>query len=570
MITKDIGQPVEMLVKFLELREIQLEDGQTVIKLHIKEHQAINVFILFLQQSINLKILKLKLNKMLFIVEFLLQNKKMILKDNAYILVVNIQIIKLLKTLDQDLITKDLDFLNYWKCLINKNSMKWLSLVRTDFVDSDLNLSNDNSYKTIQKSWFLIKKIKHQNKNSLKIFLPFYKYLLVDGMVRENTQMEPLLRMKKIKLKLNSIQIKTLQTWNYHHRYTYNKTISLLNEDNERPLYKGVKPENSNTYYSKLELRNLIVPKSSCSHIKWILETPKAIRESAVFEAYKNLQSAISNLKNGHIKYFNLRYKSKKLLKWSIGIPKESIKVYQNGDLGIYEERTTNFRLRTTEKIKEINNDCTIHFNGLNYYICVPELVEMKKNKECNWVCSLDPGIRKFQTIYSPDNDSYITIGEKASGVLYVNLLKLDKLLSKRNSKNVLKIKKLRLRIQHLQDELHYKTINFLCKNYKNIYIPKLTKENDIIKCSNRKISSKTVRNMTVLGHCKFIEKLKTKAEEFTNVKIHIITEEYTSQKCLACNTFTKTKKEMFICKDCNFTLDRDILGSTNILLKNW
>ena len=133
-------------------------------------------------------------------------------------------------------------------------------------------------------------------------------------------------KMDKIKLKLNSIQIKTLQMWNYHHRYTYNKTISLLNEGTERPLYKDVKPENSNTYYSKLELRNLIVPESCCSRIKWILETPKAIRESAVFESYKNLQSAISNLKNGHIRYFNLRYKSKKLLKWTIGVPKESIK----------------------------------------------------------------------------------------------------------------------------------------------------------------------------------------------------------------------------------------------------
>ena len=192
-------------------------------------------------------------------------------------------------------------------------------------------------------------------------------------------------------------------------------------------------------------MRNLIVPESSCSRIKWILNTPKAIRESAVFESYKNLQSAISNLKNGHIKYFNLRYKSKKLLKWTIGIPKESIKVYQNGDLGIYEERTTNFRLRTTEKIREITNDCTIHFDGVYYYICVPKTIQMKRNDKSNWVCSLDPGIRKFQTIYSPDNDSYITIGEKASSVLYSHLLKLDKLLSKKNSKNILKIKRLRL-----------------------------------------------------------------------------------------------------------------------------
>jgi transposase len=54
------------------------------------------------------------------------------------------------------------------------------------------------------------------------------------------------------------------------------------------------------------------------------------------------------------------------------------------------------------------------------------------------------------------------------------------------------------------------------------------------------------------------------------NVNIHIITEEYTSQTCLNCKNLTKTNNEIFICKCCNFTIDRDILGSTNILLKNW
>jgi transposase len=49
-----------------------------------------------------------------------------------------------------------------------------------------------------------------------------------------------------------------------------------------------------------------------------------------------------------------------------------------------------------------------------------------------------------------------------------------------------------------------------------------------------------------------------------------VITEEYTSQKCLNCKKLTKTKDELFKCKSCNFTIDRDVLGSTNILLKNW
>lgn len=567
--TMDIGHPVKMLVNFMESQVIQLEDGLTVIKLHTKELLAINVFISYLQQSINIQLVNLKLNKMLFIVEFLLLNKKMILKDNVYFLVVDILIIKLLKILDLDLITKEKDYLNYWKCLINNNSEKLLSLQRTDFVDSDLNLSNGNCYKTIQKSWFSIKLIKHRNKNSLKTFLPFYKYLLAGGMVKESIKQDQLLRITKVKLKLNSIQIKTFKIWKDHHRYSYNKAINILNEDNERPLYNGIKPENSNVFYSKLELRNLITPADACSRIKWILETPKAIRESAVFEASKNLKSAVSNLKNGHIKYFNLRYKLKKDLKWTIGIPKESLKIHENGDLGIYEERTTMFRIRTTEKINTIKNDCTIHFDGLHYYICIPKEVEIKTNNKYNWMCSMDPGTRKFQTIYSPDNDNYTVIGNRASTILYNNLIRLDKLLSNKNSKNKLKILKLRLRIQNLQSELHYKSVNYLCENYKNIYIPKLTKENDIIK-KERKINTKTVRNMVILGHCKFVERLKTKAETFKDVKVHVITEEYTSQKCFHCKKCTKTTLEIYKCKSCNFTIDRDMLGSTNILLKNW
>ena len=98
--TQDIGHPVKMLVNFLESRVIQLDDELTVIKLHIKEHQAINVFILYIQSSINQKSINLILNKALFIVEFHLLNKKMILNDNVHFLVVNIQIIKLLKMYD--------------------------------------------------------------------------------------------------------------------------------------------------------------------------------------------------------------------------------------------------------------------------------------------------------------------------------------------------------------------------------------------------------------------------------------------------------------------------------------
>ena len=51
---------------------------------------------------------------------------------------------------------------------------------------------------------------------------------------------------------------------------------------------------------------------------------------------------------------------------------------------------------------------------------------------------------------------------------------------------------------------------------------------------------------------------------------VKVITEEFTSQKCLNCRENTKTSSEVYVCNNCNFTIDRDILGSSNILVKNW
>ena len=242
--------------------------------------------------------------------------------------------------------------------------------------------------------------------------------------------------------------------------------------------------------------------------------------------------------------------------------------------IGLYEGQTTHARIKTTEKIQTIDNDCKIYYNGIDYFLCVPKVIEKKdQNTTKKWFAALDPGSRKFQVLCNPEDNEYVQIGVGASKVLHQNLIHLDKLISKGSSNK--KIAKQRNQISNLQDEMHFKVCKYLCDTYQTIYIPKLTRENDIIRLTDRygrkrKINSKTVRMMSVLGHCKFIERLKTKAQEYPDVNIHIITEEYTSQTCLRCEYRTKTACEIFKCSECDFTIDRDILGSTNILYKNW
>jgi transposase len=414
---------------------------------------------------------------------------------------------------------------------------------------------------------------------------------------------------KKIKLKkLNRYHKKFLNLWASHSRYSYNKTINILNEtsyvepifrnfyklkkNNNKEIDKEISEkeiinyEESSTFielvsrktdYSKLDLRNLITPEIVNSRNKWILETPKEIREKAVFEAHKNYKSALTNLKNGHIKNFTLKFKSKKDKSWTIGIPQRSIKI-NNKSFSIYVQITNNLKFKLTEELEEINHDCLIHFDGKHYYLCVPTDVKTKKSLNKNFFCGIDPGERKFLTVHCPDENTFTKIGDKASNKIYDLLLLIDSLISKETTEIDKRkkiryeriINKLRLRIKNLQSELHNKTISYLCNNFENIYIPKLTKKNDIINKKKRKINSKVVRKMIILGHCKFVEKLKTKANEFINVKVNVITEEYTSQRCWSCNTNTKTSKEIYKCKNCKFQIDRDYLGSRNILLKNW
>ena len=91
----------------------------------------------------------------------------------------------------------------------------------------------------------------------------------------------------------------------------------------------------------------------------------------------------------------------------------------------------------------------------------------------------------------------------------------------------------------------------------------------DMSKKANRKICTKTVRQMSVLGHKKFLARLKTKAKE-TNTNIIIVDEINTSKTCACCGNMKDTKftGKVYDCKKCDIKIDRDRNGSINIFKK--
>lgn len=83
-----------------------------------------------------------------------------------------------------------------------------------------------------------------------------------------------------------------------------------------------------------------------------------------------------------------------------------------------------------------------------------------------------------------------------------------------------------------------------------------------------RKISTKTVRNMSALSHGLFLEKLKVKAIQ-NKTSIVVINEAYTTMTCGKCynkNNNIGSKSE-WICPECNWYHERDMNASRNMLI---
>lgn len=291
--------------------------------------------------------------------------------------------------------------------------------------------------------------------------------------------------MKKIRLKPTMFQKKLLAKWNDAYRFSYNMALGIVKNDHEinekidspynwlETHIKKEKKASHSVFYSKYDLRNIIVPAGGNASRPWLLETPFQIRAYSVFEFHNRYKTCITNLRNKNIKHFDMKFKTKRNFRWTMDIPKDNIYLHDNNTCKNHEVKDYNgntietlvsqekcyickflprnqFKLyqesgwiKTTENLDQsiLEKDSKIHFDGQNYYILIPYTKkELKVNNKSNWFCALDPGSRKFQTVYSPDENKIINIGTNASTKMHEHLLRLDSIISKQtktNNKNI-------------------------------------------------------------------------------------------------------------------------------------
>lgn len=363
---------------------------------------------------------------------------------------------------------------------------------------------------------------------------------------------------------------------------------------------------------SRTLIRKEVLPtKMNAKHPEyWARDTPQHAKETACFEAYTNYNTALVNYM---VRLLINVIKCARDLE-ELVVPEFSLLQTNSFSLGI-KNRTLDFSndtfmpkifknltyyINPTEKRRVMKlihgNDSNICESRLvkkidSYYLCLVVNVKEKPITPKYNICAVDPGVRTFQTVYSPEgitaklgngyNKLFVKMSKQVDryksslskiGVPTPMVLTDSQRLSARRDRRrryrlKKRIRKTNTKIINRSEELHKKTATYLTRNFKTILIPNTCISN-MVRSYKRNICKTTVRGLMSLAHYRFRMRLLQLAKRTKNNVIEV-SEAYTSKTCGRCGAIDQelAGKKIYACS-CGYTCDRDIHGARNIYLR--
>lgn len=353
-------------------------------------------------------------------------------------------------------------------------------------------------------------------------------------------------------------------------RFLYNCALNLVQE---------TQTTKNDIIWSLPWFRQRLIPKEKDlpKELLWLKEVPYDTRALAIRDVIYAFKSNFQLLKKGLITKFQVKPRSARGTQMC-HVDHRALKP----DLRLFTRRLKK-KLRVRKKtqkwwkahIKEINRESLIIKENGRYYLILPLNKEVDTSlKTRKPIVTLDPGVRTFQSFYSPDGICG-KIGDGTS--LKLNRLgtRIDKLTSLASAASNKRIRKnlkdrwrvLRTKIRNTIRDLHWKTASYLCRNWQLIVISDFQVQQMIPK-RLRKIRSKTVRQMLSLSHYAFRQRLLFKAESL-GCQVSIWNEAYTTKTCGNCGGIQEMGgKRSYDCKKCNVISDRDIGAARTFLIR--
>jgi putative transposase len=280
---------------------------------------------------------------------------------------------------------------------------------------------------------------------------------------------------------------------------------------------------------------------------------PSQIRQYAIKDAHDAVKAQkVKCLKTGQP--FQMKFRSRKN-------PKQIIKFsIQNFINGLYKTKLG--ILKMSEQLPDNICDAQLTLHNGQYHMVVPFKTNITVAENQGSVVALDPGVRTFQTFFSPESCG--EIGKADLGRIYRLCAYLDDLMSRKQWNAAAKM---RIKIKNLVKELHHKTAHFFCSNFRTILLPTF-ETSQMVSKKNRKIRTKTARAMMSWCHYEFKLFIKNKAKEF-GCEVIDVCEAYTSKTCSWTGELINVGSSKTIkSKVDGRSMDRDINGARGIFIR--
>lgn len=364
---------------------------------------------------------------------------------------------------------------------------------------------------------------------------------------------------QRVDLHLTQMQQEVMKRWCYAYAKMYNRALHCV-----KTLYSQDKVVMTNfqklrTVHMKFARDQII--EESCSQKYGVQTKVKAhMLDGAMQLVCANYKSALSNFKAGHIKHFRLRYWKKKSL---YRLDVEPSFITDNGICtrvmgamkATYDGQP--FAWSSVERACQVQYDATKN----TFALLVPrdQVAQPPTEKRKPWI-ALDPGVRTFMTGLSQYET--IKVGDGLSIKLMKYLKRMDHCRSQR------KAQRLRDKVKHLVDDLHWKAANYLVKNYETIFIGDMSAKR-IVRGKGTGLHANVKRSLMALSLFKFHQRLAFKAQQH-HAHIIIVNEAYTTKVCSCCAAVNESvgSQRVFTCKACQHQCDRDVDGARCIAIK--
>jgi len=443
---------------------------------------------------------------------------------------------------------------------------KFKKIPKEKIINSTIWKPPDKKMKIIRdtNSWFNLDQMNYDNNNGkdkCKVKLVQTKTLLTRPIrIIPTTSIQQLTKNISKEIDQKSILLQWIEVY----RRVYNLTVAYMKKEvimslpKLRPIIDKIISETP--YLNELS--------KSCGILKHT-------RDNAINDCILAYKTAFANLKARNIKHFKIRYKKKSHHLSSIVIEPSAFCKPENKN-GFAFNILGN--IESSELLKGITKECRLCYNSRSnvFLLRVPFDNYTNQIVKCGNVASLDPGIRTFQTVYSPQGNCY----DICSNASTKKLKQLTKKLNEKNSKNrdevsnfrEYKPKKYLMRIQNkiknMIKDMHCKVSNFLCRTFDVILIGNMSTKSIISKKGNMSASNKKL--CLTLSHYKFKLIIENMAKRF-DTKVHYVDESYTTKTCSWCGYIKNDvgTNKRFNCNKCLNKCDRDLNAARNIYIKN-